>query len=94
MLYFIFTFHGEVKEPKVLLSSQGTSQKHKTLLYQSQAGVERVPRLGGVFLASQEEMREGPMSLNFWEQFSQVPAPQISFMCAAGEQGVLILAIL
>lgn len=78
MLYFIFTFHGEVKAPKVLLHlrSQGMTTKHK-LLYWSQAGVEGVPRLSDVFWASQEEMRQGPMSLIFWEQFCQVPGPQI-----------------
>lgn len=45
-----------------------------------------MPRLSGAFLASQEEMREGQMSLIFWEQFCQMPGPQISFMSAAGEQ--------
>lgn len=48
MLYFIFTFPGEVKAPKVLLHlrSQAMTRKHK-LLYWSQAGVEGVPRLSG-----------------------------------------------
>lgn len=36
-----------------------------------------MPRLSDVFWASQEEMRQGPMSLIFWEQFCQVPGPQI-----------------